>query len=70
LEGLAARTDVEHYSSELAREQSEIDTLRDREVSELEDIFCSYGLEGANLKAVVDAITGDRSGPRRGCPEK
>ena len=57
---LAARTDAEHYSAEVTREQTEIDTLRDREQREVEEIFRSYGLDGANLKAVVAAITSDR----------
>lgn len=32
---LAARTNAEHYNSEVAREQFEIDTLREREVKEV-----------------------------------
>ncbi len=36
---LAARTDAEHYGSELAREGWEIDNLRDREVQEVTGIF-------------------------------
>jgi VIT1/CCC1 family predicted Fe2+/Mn2+ transporter len=57
---LAARTDAEHYNSEVARERFEIDTLREREVKEVEDIFRGYGLDGSNLKAVIGAITSDR----------
>ncbi len=57
---LAARTDIEHYDAEVARENHEIDQLRDREVHEVEGIFRGYGLDGANLRAVVDAITSDR----------
>lgn len=57
---LAARTDMEHYESEVAREGFEIEHLRGREVSEVEEVFRGYGLEGASLKAVVDAVTSDR----------
>jgi VIT1/CCC1 family predicted Fe2+/Mn2+ transporter len=57
---LAARTDAEHYQSEVFREELEIDTLRERERREVEDIFRGFGLEGANLSAVADAITSDR----------
>ena len=57
---LAARTDAEHYDAEVAREQFEIDSLRDRELREVEDIFRGYGLEGDNLKSAVSAITSDR----------
>jgi len=35
---LAARTDAEHYASEVARETDEIENLREREVGEVETI--------------------------------
>jgi VIT1/CCC1 family predicted Fe2+/Mn2+ transporter len=57
---LAARTDAEHYGSERARENWEIDNLRDREIQEVTDIFHGYGLKGDELKTVVTAVTSDR----------
>ena len=57
---LAARTDAEHYASEVARERSEVEHLREREVREVEDILSAYGLKGDPLKSVVCAITTDR----------
>ena len=57
---LAAKTDAEHYVSELARENHEIEHLRDREVHEVEGILQGYGLEGEALQTVVGAITADR----------
>jgi VIT1/CCC1 family predicted Fe2+/Mn2+ transporter len=57
---LAARTDAEHYGSERARENWEIDNLRDKEVQEVTEIFHSYGLKGDQLNTVVTAITSDR----------
>jgi VIT1/CCC1 family predicted Fe2+/Mn2+ transporter len=57
---LAARTDAEHYASEVAREGHEVDHLRDREVHEVEGILRGYGLEGEPLRTVVVAITADR----------
>ena len=57
---LAARTDQEHYESEERREFAEVDTLRDREVAEVETVFEQYGLTGDPLKAVVSALTSDR----------
>ena len=59
---LAARTDAEHYASEERREQTEIETLRAREVHEVEQILSGFGLAGAPLQTVVEAITAD---PRR-----
>ncbi|ACB95762.1 VIT1/CCC1 transporter family protein [Beijerinckia indica] len=58
---LAARTDAEHYDSERKREFSEISTLKDREVAEVEQIFKAYGLQGEALNTVTNAITSDRN---------
>ena len=58
---LAAKTDAEHFASETAREHSEVERLRDREVREVEDIFRGYGLAGDPLSAVTKAITADRN---------
>ncbi len=57
---LAARTDAEHYSSERARENWEIDNLREKEVQEVTQIFQGYGLQGQVLTTVVTAVTADR----------
>lgn len=57
---LAARTDSEHYASERAREGLEIDTLRAREINEVQEIFRSYGLTGEALSTVTSAVTSDR----------
>ena len=57
---LAARTDAEHYASEVARETDEIENLREREVGEVETILKDFGLEGEPLRSVVTAITADR----------
>ena len=57
---LAARTDAEHYGSERAREDWEIDNLRDKEMQEVTDIFRGYGLQGEALTTVVTAVTADR----------
>ncbi len=57
---LAARTDAEHYGSERARENWEIDNLRDKEVQEVTEIFHGYGLKGNELNTMVTAITSDR----------
>jgi len=54
---LAGKTDIEHYDSELKREGYEIKHLRDREVSEVEEILSEYGLRGNALKTVVKSIT-------------
>src|SRR5579863_2882422 len=58
---LAARTDSEHYASERAREEWEIDNKRDFEIAEVRDVFVGYGLQGDALATVVDAVTADRA---------
>ncbi len=57
---LAAKTEAEHYAAELAREQHEIDNLREHEVEEVAEIFRGYSLQGSELQSVVTAITSDR----------
>ena len=54
---LAGKTDIEHYDSELKREVYEIKHLREREISEVEEILSEYGLKGNTLKSVVKSIT-------------
>src|SRR5271154_444895 len=41
---LAAKTDAEHYASELAREERETVELPERETQEVADVFRGYGL--------------------------
>ncbi len=57
---LAARTDAQHFASELKREDWEIEHKRDFELKEVRDIFAGYGLSGAALDNVVGAIASDR----------
>src|SRR5512140_1987604 len=42
---LAAKSDAEHYATERATEQGEVDAIPDVEVAEVEQVFLSYGLE-------------------------
>ena len=57
---LAARTDTEHYMFEESRENYEIEHMREKETEEVETIFREYGLQGAVLQNVVNAIASDR----------
>jgi len=57
---LAARTDSEHYSSELSREITEVDIVPKLERDEVTQIFSGYGLKNGPLKQVVDAITSNK----------
>lgn len=53
---LAARSDAEHYASELAREEREIVEVPEREAEEVMGILQSYGVEPAGAATVVAAM--------------
>jgi len=57
---LAAKTDSEHYASELQREYRETLELHDVEVEEVAKVFRDYGLTEAQMAPVVTAITADQ----------
>jgi vacuolar iron transporter family protein len=57
---LAARTDAQHFASELSREGWEVDNKREFELNEVREVFTEYGLTGAALESVVTSITSDR----------
>src|SRR5580700_8476843 len=53
---LAAKTDAEHYASELAREERETKESPEIEAAEVAEIFHGYGLDDKTVTAVVDGI--------------
>lgn len=53
---LAARSDAEHYASELKREELEILEKPAAERQEIADVFASYGLSAAESAPVVEAL--------------
>lgn len=57
---LAAKTDLEHYNSELKREYQEIIDLPHIERKEVEDILKEWGFEEEVLQKAVDHICSDR----------
>lgn len=57
---LAARSDAEHYATELAREEREIVEVPDVEAAEVTDILESYGVEPRDAAVVVKAMRQDR----------
>jgi VIT1/CCC1 family predicted Fe2+/Mn2+ transporter len=54
---LAARTDSEHYTTELKRENWEIDHLPEREKEEVAEVFRGYGVEDAHVMPIVEAMS-------------
>jgi VIT1/CCC1 family predicted Fe2+/Mn2+ transporter len=57
---LAARTDFEHYDTEKARENWEIDHLPEREKEEVADVFRNYGMDEVHIKPILDAMSNNR----------
>ena len=57
---LAARTDRDHYESELEREYRETVELPDKEREEVADVFRGYGMSESDLTPVVNAICADQ----------
>jgi vacuolar iron transporter family protein len=57
---LAAKTDSEHYASELKREYEETVELPDVEREEVAKVFRGYGLTEEQMAPVVTAITGNQ----------
>ncbi len=56
---LAARTDAEHYRSELNREIVETRELPAKERAEVEEVFEGFGLTPEQIKPLVDTIASD-----------
>jgi VIT1/CCC1 family predicted Fe2+/Mn2+ transporter len=56
----AARTDAEHYASEVAREERETREVPRVEVEEVASVFRRYGLDDAQIAPLLSTITGDR----------
>jgi len=57
---LAAKTDAQHYASELEREYRETVDLPDVETEEVADVFRSYGLSQEEVAPVVRAVTSNQ----------
>ncbi len=57
---LAARSETDSYSSELAREHAEVRQVPEEEAQEVRDILHRYGLNGPSLESAVQAV---RSSP-------
>lgn len=58
---LAARTDEQHYHSEMAREHRETLEIPEEEAKEVAGVFRSYGLDEPHIQAVVEAIRSDHT---------
>ncbi len=57
---LAAKTDAEHYATELEREKRETVELPDVERAEVAHVFQKYGLDDATVETIVNAVCSDQ----------
>jgi VIT1/CCC1 family predicted Fe2+/Mn2+ transporter len=57
---LAARTDLEHYISELKREWRETKEMPEEEADEVAGMFREFDMSHTQIAPVVDAIRADR----------
>ena len=57
---LAARTDRDHYFSEVERERRETIELPEKERDEVAEVFLNYGMSAADVAPVVTAIASDQ----------
>ncbi len=53
---LAAKSDAEHYESELGREKREVIEIPDEEAKEVSEVFQSYGMSAEEAEPVVTAL--------------
>jgi VIT1/CCC1 family predicted Fe2+/Mn2+ transporter len=53
---LAARSDAEHYESELGREKREVIEIPDEEAKEVSQVFQCYGMTAEEAEPVVTAL--------------
>jgi VIT1/CCC1 family predicted Fe2+/Mn2+ transporter len=53
---LAARSDADHYASELKREQREVEELPEVEAQEVLEVFETFGLTHAEAVPIVDSL--------------
>lgn len=58
---LAGKTEVDHYNSELKREEWEVDNLPDKEKEEVREIFEHMGMSPATQALIVEEMSKDKA---------
>src|ERR1700694_105021 len=53
---LAAKSDADHYASELRREEREVEEIPEEEAREVLEVFTSYGLTVEESVPIVDTL--------------
>jgi VIT1/CCC1 family predicted Fe2+/Mn2+ transporter len=58
---LAGKTEQEHYQSELKREYEETENEREKEISEVKEIFAAYGIDEAGQIILANQLALDKT---------
>jgi VIT1/CCC1 family predicted Fe2+/Mn2+ transporter len=58
---LAGKTEIEHYQSELSREYTEVDTVPEKEMEEVKEIFAEYGLSTQAQELIATELAKDKT---------
>lgn len=58
---LAGRTEVEHYASELQREYAEVETVPQKEMEEVKEVFAEYGLSAESQDLIARELSKDKT---------
>jgi VIT1/CCC1 family predicted Fe2+/Mn2+ transporter len=57
---LAGRTELDHYQSELKREYEEVESVPEKEMQEVKDIFAEYGISEQGQHLLVAEMSKDK----------
>jgi len=57
---LAGKTEVDHYNSELKREQEEVESVPEREKQEVRDVFAEMGLSTQAQDVIAEEMARDK----------
>jgi len=58
---LAGKTELEHYQSELKREYDEVDSVPDKEMEEVKEVFAEYGLSPEAQDMIALELSKDKT---------
>jgi VIT1/CCC1 family predicted Fe2+/Mn2+ transporter len=54
---LAGKTELDHYQSELRRESDEVDTIPEKEMEEVREIFAEYGIDAEGQTIIAKQLS-------------
>jgi vacuolar iron transporter family protein len=58
---LAGKTEQEHYESELKREYEEVETVPEKEMQEIKDVFAEYGISEHGQNILAEELSKDKT---------